>query len=160
MSKSLVKQGSKEIVIPAHATEVASDNHALERIINTGVMSVFNLPTLLPLFTDVQVAVGPSTLGFMGFLLCALTIPTMSGTHPETKTFREGLNVQMAKVPVLNLFANQTFAAKVDDKDVIVKMKYGNSVIYDVTQPNPKELWDKMYESETGSNVHDDLALV
>lgn len=161
MSKNVEKYSAKEVSIPAHAKEIETNNYFIERSVNTGVFFLFNLPTFLPLInSDVSFSLVTSILGFVGFLGASLTIPTMGGTDVTPNTPREAMAVRFAKVPLLHLCANNTFTYKDSGEDQIIATKHGKTVIYDVTQPNPKDLWDKMYESETGNSVHEDFVLL
>lgn len=163
MSKSIEKRSATAVSIPAHSKELETNNYVIERTINTGIFALFNSPTILPFISsDVNFSLVSSIIGFVAFLGVSLTIPTMGGTELTPETKREALMARFAKVPLLNLFANGTYIEKDKDsgEDFIINMKRGNVVIYDITQPNPKDLWDKMYESETGNSVHNDLAML
>lgn len=160
MSKSIEKYSSKAVAIPAHAKEIEITTNFLERAINTGQIALLNLPTWMPLVSDANGSLTGSLIGFAGSMLMALTIPQLVGTEPVTNNLRQNLKSRLARVPLLHLFANETFAFNKNGKDMIVKMTFGKSVVYDITQPNPKDLWDKMYESEIGNSVYEDFALL
>ena len=161
MSKEIMKRSSKTaIVLPAHAKEMENNSNLLERALNSGVFLVFNIPTVgffaqssEPYFSEI----GLST--FLISILAIFTIPHLSGKKPEIKTIRQVVNERFSKVPGLHFFANGTFH-DADNKNLMIQMKHGKSIVYDITQPNPKDLWDKMYESETGRVVSKDFALL
>lgn len=160
MSKSIEKHSTKTLEIPAHAKEIDVTTNFLERAVNTGAITLLNFPSWVPLVSDASFTMGGSIAGIVGSMLVAFTIPQMSGKGMDIKTTKEALNERLSKVPLFHLFANHTFQSKSEGKDVIVKMKRGKAFIYDITQPNPKDLWDKMYESETGHSPENDFILL
>lgn len=160
MSKGIVKRSSKaEITLPAHAKETEKSSNLLERTLNSGMLLAFNVPAVV--FSQVGEA-HHLPLGFIalfGSLFAVFTIPNLSGVELEIKTFRQAINERFSKVPGLHFLANGTFH-NTDNKNIIIQMKHGKSIVYDITQPNPKDLWDKMYESETGRAVSKDFTLL
>jgi hypothetical protein len=158
MSKAVVKRSSKSAIsLPAHAKEIETKSNFLERAINSCMFLGINVPFIgLAQQTD-----SLFVLGMSGIIsaIAVFTIPNMSGTEPEIRTIGQDINNRFAKVPGFHWFANSTFVNTDNGKNLVIKMKHGKSIIYDITQPNPKVLWDKMYESETGQSVSKDFAL-
>lgn len=164
MSKELMRKSSKStIAIPAHAKEIETNSHFIERAINSCVLGVFNIPTI---------AIAQGAEGWQGVegimmqticvsisLITAFTIPQFFGTEPEVKSLRQDIKSHFAKIPGLHFLVNETFTASKGGENLIIEMKHGKSTVYNITQPNPKDLWDKMYESETGQSVSKDFSL-
>ena len=161
MSKEVVKRSSKSaIILPAHAKETERNSNLLERSLNSGIVLAFNIPTAIYAQVGDAHNLPLGLIGLLGSLFAVFTIPNLSGSELEIKTFRQAINERFSKIPGLHFFANGMFHSSDGNKNIMIQMKHGKSIVYDITQPNPKDLWDKMYESETGRVVSKDFSLL
>lgn len=161
MSKEIEKhQKIKDLVIPAHAKKITTVKHLGVRTINGFLLAGLNgVPLAAFAISDVF---RPEVTGIAAVmsLLLAFTAPNEEPSLPNANSFKGNFINQLSKIPLLHLFANGISEATSDGKKYLLETKQGKLTVYETTEPNPKELWDKMYESATGKPLASDLAML
>lgn len=83
----------------------------------------------------------------------------------EAKNFKQFLKLRLAKFPLLSNFVNEDvewtktdhYGIEKDQKRLTVVRK-GKVSVYNLSEIDPKEIWDRMYKKEIGEDITKSIA--
>lgn len=163
---------SKELaLIPANAELIEEYKDTGDKIRNTTLFLISSIPAtgfygmgLDGSFGDLTM---PIAMGWMLMMLIYAASPfEIKGIHEtETKSFKQFLKLRLVKFPIVSQFINEDiewtetdyYGIEKDQKRLTVVRK-GKVSVYNLPTIDPKAIWDRMYQEETGEAIEYTIA--
>lgn len=158
---------SKDLaLIPANAELIEKYKDTGNKISNTALLLVSSIPATGFYGMGLDGSFGDLTMPIaMGWILMLVTYALspfeIKGINEtETKDFKQFLKLRLVKFPIVCRFINEDiewtetdyYGIEKDQKRLTVVRK-GKVSVYNLPEIDPKAIWDRMYQQETGEAI-------